>query len=112
LKTNVYIDGFNLYYGALSHTPFKWLDLNALCAKMLPKNIINRIHYFTARVTDPHWDPYKSARQDAYLRALATFPNIIIHEGRFLSNIVKMPLAYPQPGGPYGGCTKDGRKRI
>lgn len=101
LKTNVYIDGFNLFYGALRHTPYKWLDLNALCEKMLPKNVINRIHYFTARVTDPPWDPYKSARQDAYLRALATFPNITIHEGRFLSNVVKMPLAYPPSGGPY-----------
>lgn len=25
--TNVYIDGFNLYYGALKGSPYKWLDL-------------------------------------------------------------------------------------
>ena len=25
--TNVYIDGFNLYYRALKDTPFRWLDL-------------------------------------------------------------------------------------
>ena len=24
--TNVYIDGFNLYYRALKDTPFRWLD--------------------------------------------------------------------------------------
>jgi len=27
LRTVVYIDGFNLFYGALKGTPYKWLDL-------------------------------------------------------------------------------------
>jgi hypothetical protein len=27
----VYIDGFNLYYGAVKGSPYKWLDLAALC---------------------------------------------------------------------------------
>ena len=26
LRTRVYVDGFNLYYGALKDTAFKWLD--------------------------------------------------------------------------------------
>ena len=26
-KTRVYIDGYNLYYGLLKGTPWKWLDL-------------------------------------------------------------------------------------
>ena len=30
LITNVYIDGFNLYYRALKDTPFRWLDLHKL----------------------------------------------------------------------------------
>lgn len=25
--TYVYVDGFNLYFGALKRTPFKWFDL-------------------------------------------------------------------------------------
>ena len=25
--TNLYIDGFNLYYRVLKDTPFRWLDL-------------------------------------------------------------------------------------
>ncbi len=37
-KTIVYIDGFNLYYRALKGTPYKWLDLDAFCRKLLPKN--------------------------------------------------------------------------
>jgi hypothetical protein len=31
LRTNVYVDGFNLYYGCLKGTPYKWLDLDAMC---------------------------------------------------------------------------------
>ena len=31
--TNVYIDGFNLYYRALKDTPFRWLDLRKLAGK-------------------------------------------------------------------------------
>ena len=26
-RVNVYVDGFNLYYGSLKGTPYKWLDL-------------------------------------------------------------------------------------
>jgi hypothetical protein len=29
-KTNIYIDGYNLYYSRLKGTAFKWLDLVAL----------------------------------------------------------------------------------
>jgi hypothetical protein len=50
LQTNVYIDGFNLYYGCLKGTPYKWLDLDALCRRLLPKHRLGRIRYFTAIV--------------------------------------------------------------
>ena len=29
MRTFVYVDGFNLYYGVLKGTPWKWLDLPA-----------------------------------------------------------------------------------
>lgn len=29
MRTNVYIDGFNLYYGAVKDTKFKWLNTTA-----------------------------------------------------------------------------------
>ena len=32
-QTIVYIDGFNLYYGAVKGTRHKWLDLEALCRR-------------------------------------------------------------------------------
>lgn len=50
-RTNVYIDGFNLFYGALKGSPYKWLDLEALCHQLLPKDSIHRIRYFTAKVS-------------------------------------------------------------
>lgn len=30
IKTNIYIDGYNLYYGCLKHTPYKWLNIEQL----------------------------------------------------------------------------------
>jgi len=37
------VDGFNLYYGAVRRTPYKWLDLHALCTFLLPQNEIQKI---------------------------------------------------------------------
>lgn len=36
----LYVDGFNLYYGALKRTPYRWLDLAALGRAMLPHDNI------------------------------------------------------------------------
>ena len=52
MRTFVYVDGFNLYYGALKGTSWKWLDLPALLAKVLqPHHDILTVKYFTARVS-------------------------------------------------------------
>src|ERR1035438_9723485 len=72
VKMNVYVDGVNLYYGALKKTPYKWLDLSCLCNLLLPHDTINRIRYFTARVSSYAHDPGAPNRQQIYLRALAT----------------------------------------
>jgi hypothetical protein len=60
---------------------------------LLPNNPINRIKYFTARVSARAGDPGQPVRQDIYLRALRTLPNVEIIFGHFLTNTVKMPLA-------------------
>ena len=53
MRTYIYIDGFNFYYGAVKDTPYKWLDVKALFAKILqPHHAILRIKYFTALVSD------------------------------------------------------------
>jgi hypothetical protein len=35
LRTRVYIDGYNLYYGCLKKSPHKWLDVRALTQRIL-----------------------------------------------------------------------------
>lgn len=106
MSTNVYIDGLNLYYGALYNTLFKWLNISALCSVLLPGSTIKRIRYFTARVVSLPHDKNAPMRQDIYLRALRTIPNLIIHdESRFAARVVlypQYPLAYinNQPNKP------------
>ena len=100
MKTIVYIDGFNLYYGAVKGTPYKWLDVLALCKFLLPKNEIVQIKYFTALVTARPTDPDQPNRQQVYLRALRTLPNLEIIYGHFLEHAIMMPLANPAPGAP------------
>jgi uncharacterized LabA/DUF88 family protein len=94
-KTIVYVDGFNLYYGCLKGSPYKWLDLGALCARLLPKDDIKQIRYFTARVTARPPDDQQPIRQQAYLRALKTIPNLSIHVGQFRTRPALMPLLKP-----------------
>jgi hypothetical protein len=100
LLTNVYIDGFNLYYGALKGTEYKWLDLDALCRRLLPKHRIGRIRYFTAIVSARPNDPSGPDRQRVYLRALETMPHVSVHLGEFLTSYLRMPLVAPPPRGP------------
>ena len=96
MKTNVYVDGFNLYYGALKGTPYKWLDLNKLFTVRYPDNDIQKIKYFTARIYGRD-DPGKRTRQAFYWRALRTFSHIEIIEGNFQTNKARMPLVSPPP---------------
>jgi hypothetical protein len=94
----VYIDGFNLYYGALKGTPYKWLDIVALARRLAPNDHLVAVRYFTARVRPQPSDPQQPQRQQAYLRALGTFPLVTIHLGHYLSHATRMPLATPKPG--------------
>lgn len=90
MRTYVYVDGFNLYYGSLRNTPYKWLDLAKLCSHLLKPNDILKIKYFTARVVPRKNDPQQALRQQMYLRALQTTPEIEIYFGHFLSHPVTM----------------------
>lgn len=93
IKTCVYVDGFNLYYGALKGSPYKWLNLDKLCRLILPDNEIVKIKYCTARVTPRPYNPNVHVRQEAYFRALHTLGNVEIILGTFRSHNIKMPLA-------------------
>jgi len=100
IRTNVYVDGFNLYYGAAKHTPYKWVNIAELCVQVLPGLDIHRIRYFTALVKPLPSDPQTRLRQEIYIRVLETLPNLTVHYGHYLQSTVSMRLATPNPGGP------------
>ena len=81
--TIAYIDGLNLYYGALRSRPsLKWLNPQAMLETLLPGEHFSRIRYFSAPVAMTRQDPDAPARQAVYFRALQTIPALTIHEGR------------------------------
>ncbi|MBI6655458.1 NYN domain-containing protein [Pseudomonas carnis] len=76
MRTACFVDGYNLFYGLLAGTQYKWLDLPSLLAHILrvehPDNTLVSVSFFTSGVK-----PSLASRgirskeaQDSYLRAL------------------------------------------
>lgn len=97
MRTIIYIDGFNLYYGCLKKTPYKWFDLEKLFSQLLDeKNKIISIKYFTAKIREIEGDKGAPKRQNLYLKALKSYSKKLeIHYGHFLCHPVIMPLVDP-----------------
>ncbi|MDA1348586.1 MAG: NYN domain-containing protein [Chloroflexi bacterium] len=95
MKTNVYIDGFNLYHRALQYSPYKWLDLLKVSEALLPTHQINRIRFFTALVEWRATDPNQQRRQLTYIRALESLPGLTVHYGHFRTDSKRKPLTHP-----------------
>lgn len=100
MKTHVYVDGFNLYYGCVKDTPYKWLDLSRMAALLLPGHTIAAIRYFSANVSARPGNTDAPIRQQTFFRALRTLPNLTIQLGFFYAHQVRMPLVTPPRGGP------------
>ena len=96
-RTFVYVDGFNLYYGSLRRTNYKWLDLAKLCRAVLPRDNVVGIKYFTAKVSGDPRNPESPIRQQLYLRALSTLPQVSILYGQFLTHSVPMLVSNSNP---------------
>ena len=110
--TNVYIDGFNLYYRALKDTPFRWLDLCKLAEILFPQDDIHRVCYFTARLDARPSNPWiKPRRQLIYLRALATLPGLDAYYGVFRSGVKRRPIADPVAGLPDYVLVRDSEEK-
>jgi uncharacterized LabA/DUF88 family protein len=92
----VYVDGLNLYFGALKGGKDKWLDLAAYFRRLRQADEIQRIHFFTAEVTGPTLE-----NQRAYLRALATTPLVHVVLGKFKHKNVVCRV---------NGCGYEGRR--
>ena len=108
--TNLYIDGFNLYYRALKDTPYRWLDLRRLAETLFPQDSTNRVSYFTARLDARPGNPSQRQRQQA-LRALATLPGFDAYFGVFRSGLKRRPLAEPVAGLPDYVLVRDSEEK-
>jgi len=67
IRTTVFIDGYNLYYGRLRNTPFKWLDIVALVRRIVRTQDgrfdVQYVHYFTA----PAKEAFATHRKDSVI---------------------------------------------
>ena len=69
-RVNVYVDGFNLYFGMMEagFSYCRWLNVKALAQNLLQNNQqLMEVKYFTTRVSN---NPDKQKRQSTYLDAL------------------------------------------
>ena len=94
MRTIVYIDGFNLYYGLLRETPWMWIDLLALSRKLLTDRYqISEIKYFTAKIRSDRFAAISPHDQACYLQALTANPVLKVIEGYYKRFSVKLPFA-------------------
>lgn len=104
MKTTVYIDGYNLFYGCLKHSQDKWLDLYSLFAGVLrtqnPASELVDIKFFTADIkakVASHGDDAMIAQQTYHRALVALYPDKInIFKGFYTLEKARL-LAYQQP---------------
>lgn len=105
MKTIIYVDGYNLFYGCLKHSADKWLDLWKLLACQIvraqnPASDVIQIKFFTADIKAKIASRGQDAQQaqNAYHRALEQlYPDKIrIIKGYYSLEKAHL-LAYRQP---------------
>jgi uncharacterized LabA/DUF88 family protein len=104
VRIGVYVDGFNLYYGARGicgrGTPgWRWLDLRGLATGLVsnhrnwPDAQVHRVVYCTARI-DAASNPVGAQDQETYLNALVAAGSVdLIEYGTYVSHVRTAPLA-------------------
>lgn len=100
MRTIIFIDGYNLYYGALQRSQYKWLDLYRLFNEhvLLPDTELLEVRYYTAPVLGSLCDdPESPTRQRQYLQALRKMPpaKTQVIEGKLIKNSAHLRLAEP-----------------
>jgi uncharacterized LabA/DUF88 family protein len=104
MKTVVYIDGFNLYYGCLKHTPHKWLDLVKLFERILNEQCEQtdslHIKFFTADVkanVATNGDKAQISQQNYHRGLLQLYPSqLTIISGYYSLDKAHLP-AFQRP---------------
>lgn len=106
MNTIIYVDGYNLFYGCLKHTPYKWLDLHKLFVKHIlraqaPISQVIQIKFFTADIKAKIASNGQRATQaqQTYHRALIhMYPDTIqIIKGFYSLEKAKLPLFKSPP---------------
>ncbi len=105
LRIGVYVDGFNLYYGAKGlcgpDPGWKWLDIRVLAQRLLDSRrdqvwkqaAISNIVFCTARVSGRD-DPTSPRDQDMRLKALQKSGSVDkIEYGNYVETVIERPLA-------------------
>lgn len=106
MRVGVYIDGFNLYYGARGlcgqGTPgWRWIDLRKLANQLAgwPDSTVTHVVYCTARISGAD-NPSGAADQDVYIKALLAAKAVdLIEYGSYVSRVKRAPLAVPDRNG-------------
>ncbi len=106
MRTIVYVDGYNLYYGLLRKSKLKWLDLYALFKDHVLDEAAEliEVRYYTAPVLGRMSDSEESPqRQRLYLQALRKQrpQGLTIIEGRILASTPYQRLYKPIPEAPH-----------
>ena len=93
MRTIVYVDGFNFYYGSCKGTPYRWVNPWRMAELLLPASShqVVALYYFTAALKPQAHDPDRRQRQACYWRALRTIPHLTLIEGTFLESQKRMP---------------------
>jgi uncharacterized LabA/DUF88 family protein len=94
VRSIIYVDGFNFYYGVIKDTSHKWLNIEEYFRRLRQDDDIRRIHYFTALVTGP-----SQANQETFLRALGTLPLVTITLGNYKKKQIKCLVSLCSYGG-------------
>lgn len=104
MNTAIYIDGYNLYYGLLKNTKYKWLNLYSLLSEIIkiqnPQSDIVAIKYFTAPVISRFSQHKEKAQQSQnyYHKALCVqSDNCIKIINGYFDIDVSSPILYRKP---------------
>ena len=97
MKTSIFVDAFNLYYGCLKDTPYRWLNIAELCRVIVPDLDLEQasLKYYTARLKARPNNPDQLYRQRRYIRALRTLPRTEVVYGHFLTHPTTMKQEKP-----------------
>ena len=69
-------------------------DLMRFCEIAMPRNDIELVRFFTARLDPSRGRAAQRARQDVYLEALTALPGLTIHFGEFVEHAKRQRLVH------------------